>query len=329
MPDTTTIEWTATRLEDGTVLPGFTFNPWTGCTKVSPACRNCYAEGFARRNSKVFGQWGPGSNRKRTSDANWRKPLKWNREAETAGIRRKVFCASMADVFEDRPELEPWRLDLWRLIEQTPHLDWLLLTKRTDVMAKWAKAHGWPANAWAGTTVEDQQRADERIPHLLRVPADVRFLSCEPLLGPLDLHEWLSYNHGQVCCSYPLCGCGGQEDAFHGIDWVIAGGESGPNARPSHPDWFTDLAEQCEYAHFFFKQWGAWGPRSSGHHIDNAVPRVKLDETGRNTATDVVVAGVPGLGTGHSPVWMNRVGKKRAGRQLDGRTWDQVPEATQ
>jgi len=323
MPDTTTIEWTATRLEDGTVLPGFTFNPWTGCTKVSPACRNCYAEGFARRNSKVFGQWGPGSNRKRTSDANWRKPLKWNREAEASGIRRKVFCASMADVFEPRPEVDAWRLDLWRLIKQTPHLDWLLLTKRPDVMALWGTLQGWPVNAWAGTTVEDQQRADERIPLLFQVPARIRFLSCEPLLGPVNLlgvDTVAARSLGPHSLLWPA-------DL---IDWVIAGGESGPNARPSHPSWFRSLQTQCAEADtaFFFKQWGAWCPRSTGHCLDDSASRVKLDETGRNTATDEVVAGVPGCGTGREPVWMNRVGKKRAGRQLDGRTWDQVPEAT-
>ena len=310
MAETTTIEWTATRLPDGTVLPGFTFNPWTGCAKVSPACQHCYAETFSRRNTTVFGQWGPNAARKRTSEANWRKPLKWNREAEASGIRRKVFCASMADVFEDRPELEAWRLDLWALIEQTPHLDWLLLTKRPDVMARWAKVHGWPANAWAGTTVEDQERADERIPHLLKVPAKVRFLSCEPLLGFVDLTE-------RLCCDGHMCACRGSYGIRDGIRWVIAGGESGHGARPTHPAWIRSLREQCtdipQYgADFFFKQWGSWAPWDDDHW---SLPAGVDDVVARDRA--LRVDGVDFL----------CVGKKESGRQLDGRTWDEMPEA--
>lgn len=266
-----------------------TFNPWTGCAKVSPACQHCYAEGFAR--FPHIGTWGASGARMRTSDANWKKPLAWDRQAKAAGTRRRVFCASLADVFEDRADLDPMRADLWRLIKQTPSLDWLLLTKRPARMASWAAEHGWPENAWAGTTVEDQRRADERIPALLQVPARVRFLSMEPLLGPVDLS---GYTMGGVP-AVPL-------------HWVIAGGESGPNARPMHPKWVRSLRDQCIQADvpFHFKQWGEWAPDclcgKSG--VCRTTPRP--------------------AGTCPGGV-MFRCGKHRAGRLLDGRAWDEVP----
>jgi len=266
-----------------------TFNPWTGCAKVSPACQHCYAEGFAR--FPHIGTWGASGARMRTSDANWKKPLAWDRQAKAAGTRRRVFCASLADVFEDRADLDPMRADLWRLIKQTPSLDWLLLTKRPARMASWAAEHGWPENAWAGTTVEDQRRADERIPALLQVPARVRFLSMEPLLGPVDLS---GYTMGGVP-AVPL-------------HWVIAGGESGPNARPMHPKWVRSLRDQCIQADvpFHFKQWGEWAPDclcgKSG--VCRTTPRP--------------------AGTYPGGV-MFRCGKHRAGRLLDGRAWDEVP----
>lgn len=204
----------------------FSFNPWVGCQRVSPGCTNCYAEAYDRRVGGLpKGQrkdpevaelrWGPKAARVRTSDANWRKPLAWNEAARKAGERHRVFCSSLADVFEDRFELEPWRLQLFDLIRQTPNLDWLLLTKRPEnvrrmisdaidrtVTTPWDTfaVGGWlqawsdgrpPANVWLGTTVEDQKRTDERIPELLKVPAAVRFLSCEPLLERVDLSKWI------------------------------------------------------------------------------------------------------------------------------------------
>ncbi|HEY7770469.1 DUF5131 family protein [Longimicrobium sp.] len=189
-----------------------TFNPWIGCQRVSPGCVNCYAE---HTNTYVRVQraggnelWGPKGARHVTSDANWRKPLAWNRLAagnrttawalDKVHVRPRVFCASLADVFEDRPDLVAPRARLFALIQATPELDWLLLTKRPENMVRLAQASGWegdwPANVWAGCTVEDQQRADERIAHLLAVPAAVRFLSCEPLLGPVDLKGSLYRN---------------------------------------------------------------------------------------------------------------------------------------
>ena len=226
MAENSKIEWTE-----------HTFNPWWGCIRVSPACKNCYAEAMA----KMYGHrcWGAKSERRFLSDAHWRQPLKWDKQAEADGVRRRVFCASMADVFEDREELIPWRQRLWALIEATPHLDWLLLTKRPENIAQMGPASGFPANVWLGTTVENQKYADLRIPELSSVPAAVHFLSCEPLLGPLNLSNWL-----------PM------------LDWVIAGGESGAKARPTDPKWFESLRDQCKKfrVNFLFKQWGNWTP---------------------------------------------------------------------
>jgi protein gp37 len=162
------------------------FNPWLGCDKVSPACKNCYAEAGAKR----FGQaeWGPEATRQIVGDSTWKRPIKWNREAEEKRIRARVFCASWADVFEDRPELDAPRARLFALIERTPHLDWLLTTKRPQNIARmipcsWRGA--MPHNVWLGTTTENQKYANERIPHLIACRAVVTFVSVEPQLGPI------------------------------------------------------------------------------------------------------------------------------------------------
>ncbi len=217
-----------------------TFNPWVGCTKLSPACDNCYAEGWAKRAGRSE-LWDGRGARDRTTAANWRGPVKWDADAAAAGVCAKVFCASLADVFDNHREIQPeWRTDLWALIRATPNLDWLLLTKRPQNIAKmlpldWGA--GW-SNVWLGTTVENQTEADRRIPLLLATPAAKRFLSCEPLLGPVDI-RWT-------------------EVTVPGLDWVIAGGESGPNARPMHPDWARSLRDQCAATDvaFFMKQMG-------------------------------------------------------------------------
>ena len=254
-----------------------TFNPWVGCQRVSPGCTNCYAEALDRRFGGVLvdGQkvlrWGPNAPRVKTSKSNWKQPLRWNKAAEGAGERHRVFCASLADVFEDRGELLYWRQDLFELIRATPQLDWLLLTKRPQNlqrMVPWmvADTEHWP-NVWLGTTVENQQMADERVPLLMKARAQRRFLSCEPLLEQVTLPE--------MC----LCGCGMTlNDAFStsktllnrdqwedlarasiGVDWVIIGGESGPGARPFAIDWARDLVRQCRAsgASPFVKQLGA------------------------------------------------------------------------
>lgn len=255
-----------------------TFNPWIGCTRVSSGCQHCYAEAFARRYNKA--EWGPTAQRVRTSAANWRKPILWNRKAAAEGVRRRVFCASLADVFEDNGQLVDWRAELFGLIEQTSALDWLLLTKRPEnvndmVPAYWRTGRHWPANLWIGTTVENQAAADKRIPALINIPAPVRFLSCEPLLGPVDLT-------GTTCDTVWIDAAYAATDPGLGdlvrgedwpIHWVIAGGESGPHARPMNPDWARSIRDQCVAAGvpFHFKQWGGLTPKANGRELDGRI----------------------------------------------------------
>jgi protein gp37 len=312
-----------------------TFNPWIGCTRVSAACDHCYAEALAHRHG--WAEWG-NHPRRRTSAANWKLPLKWNREAgyaaesyhfgEQPPPRPRVFCASLADVFDNQIPDE-WRTDLWRLINSTPNLDWLLLTKRPQNMAKmlpdnWMRCVPWP-NVWLGTTCENQEEADRRIPHLLSVPAKVHFLSCEPLLGPIDLlrlprvgqhHDWLTGEYADART----------HKATARIDWVIAGGESGPHARPMHPDWARSLRDQCAAANvpYFFKQWGEWLPWSQfgDTEIDDDPEQThfRTAEFERGAWCDV---GYPMWcqitdGEVDDAQCAGRVGKPRAGRLLDG-----------
>lgn len=284
MAENTKIEWA-----------DHTFNPWLGCTKVSPACDNCYAESWSQRFHGPI--WGAGQPRRRTSPQTWRQPIKWDDYARQHGVRHRVFCASLADVF-DAEVSQQWRHDLFAMIRQTPNLDWLLLTKRPKLMAEYAAMFPLPVNVWAGTTVENQSMAELRIPYLLQTKATVRFLSCEPLLGPIDFNALSDDVENLNALS------GLRENPFGAIvtrrmgskiDWVIAGGESGPNARPSHPDWFRSLRDQCEAAGtaFHFKQWGEF------RYIEGK-------------------GGPDDLG------W-DKIGKAAAGRVLDGRTWDGVP----
>lgn len=262
-----------------------TFNVWWGCTEVGPACENCYARSESKR--RGYNVWGKDAPRRFLSDAYWREPLKWNREARAAGERRRVFCSSMADVFERRPELNPWRERLWKLIEATPHLDWLLLTKRPEQVMKMVPTswrQGWPPNAWIGATVENERYATKRIKHLLPIPAPVRFVSCEPLLGPVNLAPHLGQGPGR-------------------INWVIAGGESGAGCRPSDPEWFRNMRDQCTATRvpFFFKQWGNWAPSN---------------ESTISTKRHLTVFGQE----------LKRFRSKYdPGRELDGRTWDEHP----
>jgi protein gp37 len=195
----------------------------------------------------------------------------------------------MADVFEQRSDLNAQRLRLWKLIENTPNLDWLLLTKRPQNVRRIAPwGENWPANVWLGTSVENQTLAEKRLPFLLKSPATVRFLSCEPLLGSLDLRQWF------------------KRDGFYSIDWIIAGGESGGSSRPMHPDWITALLYQCNDFNvpFHFKQWGHWVPV----HLVQGEARTRVIEI-----------------ENERPVEMVRLSKKLAGRILEGVTWDGVP----
>ena len=251
----TTISWTATAQPDGSVTPGFTYNPWIGCHRVSPACAHCYADTLAtnRMGLDVWDRKTPRP-RKMMSEAYWHNPLKWEKAAAATGQRAKVFCASMADVFEDHPDVLEARHRLWHIVDATPHLDWLVLTKRPEnvlgmVPFRWCNKGKWPDNVWLGTSVENQHFADIRIPQLLQIPAKVRFLSCEPLLGPLDLSPWLPTR------------------ALH---WVIVGGESGTGFRPMHLDHARALRDQCAVAGvpYFFKQIGGIRSTSGGDLLD-------------------------------------------------------------
>ena len=315
MADQTNIEWADS-----------TFNPWIGCTKISPACDHCYAEAMMdKRMGRV--QWGAGKPRQRTSAANWRKPAQWNAKpfyqcrdcgwrgddpipraagggpaecprCESVMIekdRRRVFCASLADVFDN--EVDPiWRRDLFRLIDATPNLDWLLLTKRIGNARNMSQhAMGMigaihkplPPNVWLGATICNQEEADRDIPKLLAVPAAVRFLSIEPMLGPIDL-TWVDRSDGILVTK------------MEPIDWIIVGGESGPHARPMRPDWVRSLRDQGAAAGvpFLFKQWGEWAP---------------------NWLNDDAGQKIPGS------EWIDRMGKKAAGRSLDGVTHNGFP----
>lgn len=241
-----------------------TFNPWIGCTKVSDGCKHCYAESLMdKRWGKV--QWGPNGERKRTSDANWREPLKWARKAfDTFGRKARVFCASLADIGEDRPELEPWRADLCDLIRETrDRIDWQLLTKRPENLTR-LFPEDVLASCWLGTSTENQPTADERIPHMLRCPAAVRFLSVEPMLGPVDLRNIrLGTHRGEPHYGDALTGFDASTSPpIHnsdGVSWVIVGGESGHGARGCSTAWIRSIVEQCRSASVpcFVKQLGA------------------------------------------------------------------------
>lgn len=241
-----------------------TFNPWLGCQRVCPGCDHCYAERWGKRFGVV---WGHEAVRVRTEPRNWMKPRSWNDRAEKLGIRYRVFCASLADVFDNRVP-EKWREDLWELISTTPHLDWILVTKRIGNAAKMLPSNwgrGW-SHVWLLATVVNQDEAERDIPKLLRTPARVRGLSIEPMLGPINLRHLDVYHADREWC---------QIDALTGrhsdmgrpcpdvpqLDWVIVGGESGPGFRPMDPDWVRSIRGQCKTAGipFFFKQWGGVG----------------------------------------------------------------------
>lgn len=339
-----------------------TFNPWTGCTKVGPGCDRCYAE--ARMDKRLHTvKWGPGQERKRTSLHNWRQPVLWNARAfvqcDTCGwrgekkslhacpvctggtctpVRRRVFCASLADVFDNEvPNV--WRQHLMTLVADTPNLDWLFLTKRIGNAARMLleaslhdgrllTAHYYrpPANLWLGATIVNQAEADRDIPKLLATPAAVRFLSMEPLLGSVCLTElqppgaervWIDALRGSAA---PLAGAGSSYRTSR-IDWVIAGGESGHGARPMHPDWVRSLRDQCaaDGVPFLFKQWGEWAPRDewSFHASPRKQVAIKID--GTQVSHDDAPQDVGGQR-------FELTGKKAAGRLLDGVEHNGFPE---
>ena len=225
MGDRTKIGWT-----------DHTFNPWIGCQKVSRGCDNCYAEALSNRYGWTL--WGPAGERRRTSEAYWRKPLAWEKNALRTAQRERVFCASLADVFDNQAP-EGAREELWQLIAATPNLDWQLLTKRPQNLAEFLPPDWGPGypNVWLGISGEDQEEYDRRWPILARTPAAVRFVSYEPALGPLTL-------------------AGRPEKP----DWLIWGGESGPGARPMEPGWARAVTAECLELEIpvFGKQWGRY-----------------------------------------------------------------------
>lgn len=295
-----------------------TFNPWVGCTPVSAACDYCYAERWAKRSGLV--EWG-NNPRHRTSPAYWRQPLKWNANArrffDEHGRRQRVFCASLADVFDNQVS-ERWRNDLWELIAECRELDWLLLTKRPQNITKmlpvtdshepgykpWNDEWPWP-HVWLGTSAENEEEYRRRWPHLVSVRARILFVSYEPALGSL-----------------------GNAIATHWTkpDWLICGGESGPHARPMHPEWARSVRDQCQAAGvpFFFKQWGEWAPGECAEFPVTRTERVACyfgGEWSYSKLTSLVSAETH---VEDEPD-VYRVGKSRAGRLLDGREHSEFP----
>lgn len=338
----TKIEWTGTKLPTGTILPGYTFNGWIGCSKISAGCKNCYAE---RDMDHRFGRvkWGEHGTRQVTAPAYWAKPLQWNKQAAAAGWRRKVFAFSLADWLEERDELIHPRALLLELIAATPWLDWLLLSKRVEgwedriteiseynLIGAAEIANRWldgkpPANVWLGTSAEDQDTADHRFPRLLEVPAVLHFVSLEPLLGAIDF-QLVRDLEGFETVYDTLRGVLSANGQLHlpmpSIKWVIAGGESGPRARPTHLLHAQHLRDQCVAAGvpFFWKQWGEWqsGPIVPDQHFGGGA-KVKL--SGCSVAVDS--NRVRRLDDQHAAVWL---GRDRAGHHLEGTEWRQWPE---
>lgn len=284
MGEKTGIEWT-----------DHTFNPWIGCTRVSDACDNCYAATMSHR--RKWARFEPRAPRRRTTADYWLQPYRWNRRAEDSGSREKVFGPSLADPFDAEVSRE-WRDDYVRLIEETPSLDYILLTKRPQVARKYFDRRKVPDNLWLGITAENQKMLDLRGPAILAIPARIHVLSAEPLLGPLDL------SNGDPAPRPGAVPAKTSARGQRGFTWVIAGGESGPGARPSHPDWFRSLRDQCIASDipFHFKQWGEWRGHESAEDRPAAARRAWSD--------------------GHISV---RVGRAAAGAQLDGRAWREFP----
>lgn len=321
MTQNTSIEWC-----------DHTASPWHGCTKVAAGCDHCYAERMAKRNPDVLGVWGPDGVRVRSKSFE-KNVRRWNAEAAAAGKTVSVF-PSICDPFEDRPELVPWREEMFELIDQCPYVTFLLLTKRPENIAKmWSPnvtaptfplANYWlkrRPNVWLGTSIATQEDADRNVPHLLqcRGLSLVLFLSAEPLLGEVEISGWL-WGRQTPCEGCPRdsdCECNWSTAKQNGeptVDWVIVGGESGPNARPMHPAWARLLRDQCQAAGvpFLFKQNGEWAPVIESKGM--------LASSGEVSGLHHVFRDASGA------VLMSRMGKKRSGRLLDGVEHNEFPQ---
>lgn len=286
MGENTNIEWAH-----------HTCNFWIGCTKVSPECERCYAETLAKFHG--WAKWGAKQPRHKTAPATVNNLRKWNRAAEAAGERHRVFINSLSDTF-DKEVPQSYRDAIFDYALETPFLDYLLLTKRPENFEEMIPLSFWPGeNIWGGVTV-GVRKSMERIEYLRKSPFRIKFLSIEPLLEDLGTLN------------------------LEGIHWVIVGGESGAGARPMHPDWVRSIRDQCIAAGvpFLFKQWGEWCPSEQYPGYPANMPTLKnrksigIDGTSPGPCWEPPPAGLKGL---------FRVGKKKAGRVLDSRTWDEFP----
>lgn len=325
------------------------FSPWWGCARISPGCRNCFADANAARWGQG-GLWHRNGRRKIVAEDTWRKPLRWNREAERAGRRQRILNGTMCDVFEEHPAVAAARARNFRLIEQTPWLLWFMFTKRPEnvpAMVPWGST--WPDNAGLITSVENQPYADERIPLLFATAAPVKGLSVEPMLGPVDLSAvtCASCRGDGTTGGEPCPSCKGIGTGPGLLDWVIIGGESGQNARPMHPQWARDLYEQCRAAGtpVWFKQWGTWGPAPWAIRRTDGEPWQAYKTSAADGAAThlypadahqhhhrLICAGQPPWEREHAapPPGMaplRRWGKGKAGHLLGGREITELPAA--
>lgn len=307
-----------------------TMNFWIGCQEVSPACDHCYARVQNERRKWVDG-WGPHGERRRTAPSTWHQLRRWNKAAEAAGVRARVFPNSLSDFFDNATHVSQWRLSQWRreawhYIEQCPSLDFLILTKRPQNIRSMLPdpetgvrpwGDGWP-NVWLGTTAENQNQLAVNAWALSHIPAKIRFLSCEPLLQYLNTRRVVNRwgTEWDLLTGRILHAEGASPASTGAIQWVIAGGESGPKARPMNPTWARGLRDQCAAAGvpFFFKQWGEWAPPQTDQQRE-AVRRGDgifgaLSESGSIVDKGSAVV---------------RVGKKAAGAMLDGREHREFP----
>lgn len=314
-----------------------TFNPWVGCQKVGPGCHHCYAESQMHRYGRDV--WGPTAPRERTTEGNWKKVMTWDRAAGREGTRARVFCASLADVFEARDDLDPVRKDLFELIMSTKNLDWLLLTKRPEEMVNRAPPEwrdGWPDFVWAGATAENQEWFDKRYLHLLKVPAKVRFLSIEPILSGVDMGMAL----GDADCHH----CGARfwsDEIFTGVeadvsknDLKVMSHEVDPDYKGSKPeDHEREVCPYCEQANFGT---GDVGRRSeSDGDEDDPDPRIHWVIAGaesghgarpmdygwiRSLRDQTKLAGAKFF---YKQDWISN--KKIELPEIDGRRWGEIP----
>jgi protein gp37 len=324
MSDKTSIEWTDA-----------TWNPIRGCTRVSEGCRNCYAEAVAARFSDP-GMPYEGLAKRTPSGPRWtgkvitvpahlEDPIRWKEP-------RMIFVNSMSDLFHESLSFA----DIMRVMDvmkRAPQHVYQILTKRPERMREFFDQWGEgtpPCHWWLGTSVEDEPTARKRIPELLNTRAALRWLSIEPLLAPIGE---LRHHDEEFGLSFSwLDGFDGGDPPVPGIDWVVVGGESGPAARPMHPDWVRSIRDQCQAwtTPFFFKQWGAWAEVGGGaphrtHEVGGSHGLPLHTNSCFISRDGHVVTSEKEMRAGVKYRWMSRLGKKKAGRVLDGRTWDEYP----